>query len=148
MILFHIIFYISVFCILGHEKNLPHESEGNIHLAAEMKKLTYSEENPVFNIDDNSQFSTMEELQRELSVQRATNRDLNRTISDILDRMADMERNILRATSRATWCGYRPGAWDSLGIIPYEYISYSSNNMGITDTVLDIDTGNFSHKLC
>ena len=39
--------------------------------------------------------ANVEDLQRELIAERAKNRDLNQTISDILERMAEMEKNII-----------------------------------------------------
>ena len=44
----------------------------------------------------------MEDLQRELIAERIKNRDLNQTISDILERMADMEMDIFRNEEKIT----------------------------------------------
>ena len=44
----------------------------------------------------------MEDLQRELIEERIKNRDLNQTISDILERMADMEMDIFRNEEKIT----------------------------------------------
>ena len=44
----------------------------------------------------------VEEILRELNEERAKNRDLNQTISDILERMADMERDISRNKEEIT----------------------------------------------
>ena len=44
----------------------------------------------------------VEDLQRELIAERAKNRDLNQTISDILERMEDMEKNIMRNEEKIT----------------------------------------------
>ena len=44
----------------------------------------------------------VEDLQRELIADRNKNRDLNQTISDTLERIEDMEKNIMRNEEKIT----------------------------------------------
>ncbi len=57
-----------------------------------------AEENPAAlnPKDDECNCANLADIQRELSVERAKNRDLNQTISDILEEMEDMKENIMR----------------------------------------------------
>ena len=90
----------TLFCLLflttcgfAQEERLP-DSADNILLA---------DENHVLNpVDDDRNCANVEDLQRELSEERAKNRDLNQTISDILERMADMEMDIMRNEEKIT----------------------------------------------
>ena len=50
--------------------------------------------------DDDNLFVNVEEILRELYVERAKNRDLNQTISDILEEMEAMKKNIIRNQKR------------------------------------------------
>ena len=70
------------------------QSEGDTQLTADVKKLPSAEENHVPN--------DVDEILRELNEERAKNRDLNQTISDILERMADMERDIISNEEKIT----------------------------------------------
>jgi len=89
-------------CGFAQEESLP-DSADNILPAADVKKLPFAEENPVAKpVDDDRNCANVEDLQRELSEERAKNRDLNQTISDILERMADMEMNIIRNEEKIT----------------------------------------------
>ena len=109
----------------------------------------------------------MEDLQRELIAERIKNRDLNQTISDMLERMEEMEKNIMRNDEKITenqlslfqltrdvetlatighWCGEQD-RWNTGGTITYDTITFSaSNNMNYATTPLDINTGINSHK--
>lgn len=81
-------FFLTTFsCGFAQGKNHPESADNNL-LAADVKKLPSAEESHVPE--------DCEEILRELSEERAKNRDLNQTISDILERMADMERDIIR----------------------------------------------------
>jgi len=87
---------------LAQEKNVP-DSEDNILLAADVNKIPSADENPVPNLeDDGRNCNNVEQILAELNAERAKNRDLNHTISDILDRMADMEKNIMRNEEKIT----------------------------------------------
>ena len=109
----------------------------------------------------------MEDLQRELIAERIKNRDLNQTISDMLERMEEMEKNIMRNDEKITenqlslfqltrdvetlatighWCGEQD-RWNTGGTITYDSITFSaSNNMNYATTPLDINTGINSHN--
>ena len=78
---------------LAQETSLP-TSADNILL--DVKNLPSAKENPAPNPDDSHISNNVEDLQRELIAERIKNRDLNQTISDILERMEDMEKNIMR----------------------------------------------------
>ena len=62
----------------------------------DVNKLPSAEENPVPNPEDDDISDNVEDLQRELIAERIKVRDLNQTISDILERMEEMEKNIMR----------------------------------------------------
>ncbi len=95
LILFHLCLFTTIFSYgFAQEKSL-YDSEDNI--------LPSAEENHVQNPEDGVDASVnVEEILRELSAERAKNRDLNQTISDILDRIADMEKNIMRNEEKIT----------------------------------------------
>jgi len=92
-----IILFFTIFaCGFAQEKSL-HDSKNNSLLAADVKKLPSAEENHVPNPeDDDHNCANVKEILGELSAERANNRDLNQTISDILERMEEMEKNIMR----------------------------------------------------
>ena len=74
--------------------------------------------------------------------------DVTAVQDDVTSMAADMERNSADITSlgvRGHWCGYQD-YWSTVGTITYDSITYSDSNMNITDTPLDINTGNNSHK--
>ena len=73
------LFFLS--CGFAQETSLP-ESADNILL--DVKKPPFAEENYVPNPEDGKISANVEDLQRELIAERAKNRDLNQTISDIL----------------------------------------------------------------
>ena len=50
--------------------------------------------------DDNT--ANIDEILKKLSIERNRNKDLNETISDILERMAAMEKNIIRNEEKIT----------------------------------------------
>ena len=93
VILLHLFFFTTFSCVFG-----SHDSKNNVLISADVKikKLLSVEDNhaPVQEEEGNS-CASVEEIMRELSAERAKNRDLNQTISDILDRMADMEKDII-----------------------------------------------------
>ena len=149
------IFFLSTFsCGFAQEKRLP-DSVDNILLAADVKKLPSSEEKQVHNLEDDiNAFVDVEEILRELNAERAKNRDLNETISDILDRLAEMEdavvtvgervesnsASITTLATRGTWCGFQ-SSWTTSGIISYENLTLSDSNMDISEQPLDINAG-------
>ena len=149
------IFFLSTFsCGFAQEKRLP-DSVNNILLAADVKKLPSSEEKQVHNLEDDiNAFVDVEEILRELNAERAKNRDLNETISDILDRLAEMEdavvtvgervesnsASITTLATRGTWCGFQ-SSWTTSGIISYENLTLSDSNMDISEQPLDINAG-------
>ena len=76
------------------------------------------------------------------------NQDLNQTISEILEEMEDMRKNIIRneekiskLSTRGTWCGYTKGAWNTTGTIFYDRLLISDTNRKISKSPLDIKTG-------
>ena len=129
----------------------------------DVKKFPSAEENPSPNPDDGDISNNVEDLQRELIAERIKNRDLNQTISDILERMGEMERNIVAVqddvivvaadvekhsadittlATFGTWCGVKNIIWDAVGTITYDRITFSdSKNMNIAVPPLDINTG-------
>ena len=66
--------------------------------------------------------------------------------NDVASMAADVERNSADITSlgvRGHWCAARTqNYWTRTGTITYDSITYSDSNMNITDTPLDINTGN------
>ena len=76
IILLYLLFFISFFCVYAKEKGL-HDS-------------------------DNNDIANVEDILRELNAERAKNRDLNQTISDILDRILIMEDDIVTNRARIT----------------------------------------------
>ena len=136
------------------EKTLP---DSDITLAEQLPS-----EDPSSNHEDEDKSSVnVEEILRE-------NRDLNQTISDILERIADLEDVIIRNEEKITdnqrrllmvehdvedistkgrWCGFSNGGWHTDNVvISYDKISFSDTNMAISETPLDINTGNKSHR--
>ena len=96
LFLIHFFLFTTTFsCGFAQEKSLRHDLEDIIPLAANVD--SYTEENPApYSEDRDIAAVNVEEILRELSAERAKNRDLNQTISDILDEMKDMEKNIMR----------------------------------------------------
>ena len=84
---------------LAQETSLP-TSADNILL--DVKNLPSAKENqvPKKTRDDNT--ANIDEILKELSIERNRNKDLNETISDILERMAAMEKNIIRNEEKIT----------------------------------------------
>ena len=94
MILLHNFFLLSLTFSLALGAEKP---EDNIRQASEIKRFAPTEKNPASNLDDDDiDTATVEELQMELSAERAKVRDLNQTIADILERMEEMERDIIK----------------------------------------------------
>ena len=91
-VIFLYLFFLTT-CGFAQETSLPNAVD-NILLAVDLKKLPSADENPALNEDDDIS-ANVEDLQRELIAERAKNRDLNQTISDILERMEEMEKNIM-----------------------------------------------------
>ena len=86
-----IIYFFFVSCTFARETSIPDPADNIL----DVKKLPSAEENPASNPDDDDIYDNVEDLQRELMAERIKNRDLNQTISDILERMEDMEKNII-----------------------------------------------------
>ena len=84
-----LLFFLS--CGFGQETSLPDAADNNL----DVKKLPPAEENHVPNPDDDDISDNVEDLQRELIAERIKVRDLNQTISDIPERMEEMEKNIM-----------------------------------------------------
>ena len=93
VIFFYLIFLSSL------SSGLP-QSEDDTLLTADVKKLHSSEENHVPDEDNNC--ANVDEILRELNEERAKNRDLNQTISDILEEMEAMKRDIMRNGEKVT----------------------------------------------
>ena len=89
----------------------------------------------------------MENIEANIVKNSDTISDDNTNFSDFLSSSEQdqaMKNNSL--SNRGTWCGYNVGPWDTVGIISYEHLTVSETNMNITDTPLDINTGNYCHK--
>ena len=82
-----LLFFITT-CGLAQEPSLPNTAD---NILLDVKKLPSADENPT-NPEDGGISTNVEDLQRELIAERMKVRDLNQTISDILERMEDMER--------------------------------------------------------
>ena len=98
-----LILFFTIFAFgLAQEKNI-YDKKDNILLAADAKKLPSTENNyvPKFE-DDGIDPVNLEQILRELRTERTKNRDLNQTISDILDEMEDMKKNIMRNGEKIT----------------------------------------------
>ena len=94
LFLIHLFVFTTTFsCGFAQEKSLRHDLEDIIPLAANVNSYPEDGENAPVNV---------EEILRELSAERAKNRDLNQTISDILDEMEDMKKNIMRNEEKIT----------------------------------------------
>ena len=157
MILFPLIILLTVSCGFA-EKTLPGSDIVD----------------PTSNHEDKSSVN-VEEILRELSAEREKNRDLNQTISEILERIADLEDVTIRNEEKITenqrkvlmvqlgvedninrldtistkgrWCGFSNGGWHGDNVvISYDKISFSDTNMAISRTPLDITTGYKSHS--
>lgn len=64
--------------------------------------------------------------------------DMKKNFQDIIE---DQASKIKSLGTRGTWCGYKH-SWKTVGTITYENLTISnSNNMEITRTPLDINTG-------
>ena len=102
LFLIHLLVFTTTFsCGFAQEKSLRHDLEDIIPLAANVD--SYTEENPApYSEDRDIAAVNVEEILRELSAERAKNRDLNQTISDILDEMEDMKKNIMRNEEKIT----------------------------------------------
>merc|ERR1712110_908471 len=88
MFLFLLIILSTVSCGFA-EKTLP---DSDIILAEELHS-----EDPSSNHEDEDKSSVnVEEILRELSAEREKNRDLNQTISEIMERIADLEDVTIR----------------------------------------------------
>ena len=90
----HLSLFFLITCGFAQKRSLPNSADNN--LDADVKKLPSAEENPAPKPEDDYIFDNVEDLQRELIAERVKNRDLNQTISDILERMEEMEKNIMR----------------------------------------------------
>ena len=80
-VIFLYLFFLTT-CGCAQERRLPHSADNNL---MDVNKHPSAEENPVPNPDDGDIFDNVEDLQRELIMEQAKNRDLNQTISDILE---------------------------------------------------------------
>jgi len=80
-------------CGFALETSLPDSVDNNL---LDVKKLPPTEEDPAPNPKDGDISANVEDLQRQLIAEQAKNRDLNQTISDILEEMEDMKKNIMR----------------------------------------------------
>merc|ERR1712110_954370 len=168
MFLFLLIILSTVSCGFA-EKTLP---DSDIILAEELHS-----EDPSSNHEDEDKSSVnVEEILRELSAERKKNRDLNQTISDILDKIANLEDFVIRNEEKITenqrkvllveldveentnrletistkgrWCGFSNGGWHADNVvISYDKLSFSDTNMDISRTPLDMTTGIFTAPL-
>ena len=54
-----------------------------------------------------------------------------------------LKKKIESLDTRGYWCAFQNGPWTSVSTITYDYLTFSfSNNMEITKTPLDINSGN------
>ena len=90
-VIFLYLFFLTT-CGLAQETSLPDAADNIL----DVNKLPSAEEDPAPNPDDGDVSDNVEELQRELMAERIKVRDLNQTISDILERMEEMEKHIIR----------------------------------------------------
>ena len=77
ILLLYLLFFISFSCVYAKEKGGLHDP-------------------------DNNDIAKVEDILRELNAERSKNRDLNQTISDILDRILIMEDDIETNRARIT----------------------------------------------
>ena len=91
-VIFVYLFFLSTFfsCGFAMEERLPESADNNLR-KADVKKLLSAEES---HVPEDSDSVNVEEILRELKEERAKNRDLNQTISDILEEMENMKRDI------------------------------------------------------
>ena len=89
-----ILFFLLTFfsCGIAQGKNHPESADNNL---LDVKTIPSAEESYVQKHGDGASVN-VEEILRELNEGQAKNRDLNQLISDILERMADMERDIVK----------------------------------------------------
>ena len=66
---------------------------------------------------------------------------------DVDDLQEDVERNSADITTLGTigtWCATK-FSWYTVGTITYDGLTFSDSNMYVTETPLDINTGNYCH---
>ena len=85
------LFFLS--CGFAEETSVPESAD---IILLDVNKRPFAEENHVPKPEDDDIFAKVEDLQRELNAERAKNRDLNQTISDILEEMEGMKNHIIR----------------------------------------------------
>ena len=67
-------------------------------------------------------------------------------MNDLKKEKEELAEQIGSLSIRGSWCGYQD-VWNSKGTVTYDRLTFSnSNNMEITGTPLDINTGINSNK--
>ena len=93
-----LLFFLTT-CGFAQKTSLPNSAD---NILLDVKNLPSAEDNPAPNPDDSHISNNVEDLQRELIAERIKNRDLNQTITDILEEMEDMKKNIMRNEEKIT----------------------------------------------
>ena len=70
--------------------------------------------------------------------------DMKKYFRNLFEEQASQIKSL---ATRGSWCAYKNGPWTSVGTITYDRLSISdTNNMDITGTPLDINSGFYAHK--
>lgn len=85
------LFFLTTFSCGSAQGEDPPETVDNKLLTADVKRLPSAEES---HVPEDGDLVNVEEIVRELTEERAKNRNLNQTISDILQEMENMKRDI------------------------------------------------------
>ena len=73
--------------------------------------------------------------------------DVERNSANITKVSVDVEENVADITTLGTigtWCATK-FSWYTVGTITYDGLTFSDSNMYVTETPLDINTGNYCH---
>ena len=128
MILLHLLFLSSLSCCLAQEddRSLP-ETEVIIPLVGDTMEPP-SQEKPASNSVN------VEEILRELRECRQKNRNLNETIDNILEEMADMKEYIVRNEEKITQ------VQSSMTLLSKDVTDLTEELAGVEDDVLNVST--------
>ena len=112
IILLYLLFFISFFCVYAKEKGLRDS--------------------------DNNDIANVEDILRELNAERAKNRDLNQSISDILDRILIMEDDIVTNRARITENRSFTVLTDEVAAVEEGVVNVSSALSSLTEDVVSL----------
>lgn len=101
---------------------------------------TISDVHSTADVNSDQISSMSEELEQQKTVIESltsSDRQQQTTIGDNIKRLDSQ-------ATRGSWCAYK-GKWNTGGTVTYDKLTLSDSNMNITDTPLDIKTGNNSH---